>query len=186
MKNKLLIAGALIAFAASVLGFLLQQHANKQRNNNAVESRTNASAESVIGSLRPDFTLQDMHGQERHVQEWNNQVLVINFWATWCPPCREEIPGFIKLQKKYNNQGVQFIGIALQTADEVKDYVAELGMNYPVLVGTGDVIKVAERFGNHQGILPYTVIIDRQQHIRFIKRGPLKYEEAETAILAAQ
>ena len=94
----------------------------------------------------------------------------------------EEIPGFIKLQDKYADQGLQFIGIALQTAADVRDFVQELGMNYPVLVGGSDVIDVAEKYGNSLGALPYTVIIGRDHRIHFTKRGPLHYEEAEKVI----
>jgi peroxiredoxin len=77
---------------------------------------------------------------------------------------------------------LQFAGIALHTAEEVRDFAAELKMNYPVLVGQEEVIRVAEQYGNHTGMLPYTVIIDRQQRIAFIKHGPLSYEEAEAEI----
>ena len=186
MKNSvLIITGLLIAVVAGAVGFLFQQHINKpQWAQVVIGNRADDPVKSLIGTTRPGFALQDMEGQQRNVREWDDHVLVINFWATWCPPCRDEIPSFIKLQEKYAGQGLQFVGIALQTAEEVKDFVAELGMNYPVLVGTEEVIKVAEEYGNRSGVLPYTVIIDRQHQINFIKRGPLHYEQAEMAILA--
>jgi len=137
---------------------------------------------TVIGDKRPQFSLPDMNGKMRSVDEWDGDVIVINFWATWCPPCREEIPEFIKLQKLYGENGLQFIGIALQTAEEVDEFVKVMGINYPILVGHGEVIQVAKQYGNHVGALPYTVIIDRQSHIAFTKRGPLQRHTAEQVI----
>lgn len=174
----------LTALIAGYVGFQYQQYrTNTGPERLSVPEIKYKPENNVTGQIRPDFVLQDKDGKERYVQEWDGKVLVINFWATWCPPCREEIPGFIRLQNKYADRGLQFVGIALQTAAEVQDFIAELGINYPVLVGLDDVIKVAEDYGNKSGVLPYTVIIDREQKIRFIRRGPLHYEEAETAIL---
>ncbi len=137
---------------------------------------------TVIGDKRPQFSLPDMNGKMRSIDEWDGDVIVINFWATWCPPCREEIPEFIKLQKSYAENGLQFIGIALQTAEEVNEFVKVMGINYPILVGQGEVIQVAKQYGNHIGALPYTVIIDRQSYIAFTKRGPLQRHIAEQVI----
>ncbi|MDX1518940.1 MAG: TlpA disulfide reductase family protein, partial [Gammaproteobacteria bacterium] len=121
----------------------------------------------------PDFTLPDLENKPRQVSEWDGKLIVINFWATWCPPCREEIPIFIALQEEFADRGLQFIGIALQDADEVRDFVAETGMNYPVLTGYREVIKIAESLGNDIGALPYTVIINRDGVIEFTRAGPM-------------
>ena len=136
----------------------------------------------LLGAIRPDFELPDVSGKIRHVQEWDGRVLVINFWATWCRPCLTEIPAFIRLQDTYGEQGLQFVGIALHTADEIKEYIAKVGMNYPSLTGNDPVINVAKSLGNRFIVLPYTVIIDRDRRIYFIRSGPLHYEEAEALI----
>ena len=107
---------------------------------------------------------------------------MINFWATWCPPCLEEIPHFIKLQEQYGHQGLQLVGIALESVDEVLGFASEQGINYPLLVGEQEVIKLAGKFGNRNGGLPYTVILDRNGLINFIKQGPLSVSEAEQVI----
>ena len=140
------------------------------------------SQQDLTGTPSPDFTLMDVTGQQRNVSEWKGKVLVINFWATWCPPCLEEIPHFIKLQEQYGHQGLQLVGIALESVDEVLGFASEQGINYPLLVGEQEVIKLAGKFGNRNGGLPYTVILDRNGLINFIKQGPLSVSEAEQVI----
>ena len=184
-RSGLIIIGMVVALISGFIGFQFQQQQKSTLPDKPYATGTNKQPEkNLIGQMRPEFSLHDMDGIVRNVQEWDNKVVVINFWATWCPPCREEIPGFIRLQNQYANEGLQFIGIALQSAAEVEEFVMELGLNYPVLVGLDDVIKVAEAYGNQAGVLPYTVIIDRDRKISFTRKGPLHYEEAEAAILA--
>ncbi len=149
-----------------------------------LSSAAQISLQDLSGEPSPDFSLMDVSGQRRHVSEWKGKVLAINFWATWCPPCLEEIPHFIKLQDKYGHQGLQFLGIALEGVDEVKEFASEIGINYPLLVGEQEVIKLGTKFGNTIGGLPYTVILDRNGHISFIKMGSLSASEAEQVIIS--
>lgn len=136
----------------------------------------------LMGEVRPNFSLADSNGVMREVSEWDGNVLILNFWASWCTPCLKEIPEFIQLQEKYGEQGLQFVGIALHEADEIKPYMTKLAMNYPSLVGIEKVKKVAKSFGNRFIVLPYTVVIDRDSKIVFIRSGPIKYEETEALI----
>lgn len=136
----------------------------------------------VVSGARPDFALPDIEGKPRHVSEWDGQLLVVNFWATWCAPCREEIPIFIELQERYGPQGLQFVGIAIDKLENVTAYVDEVGINYPVLLGQLAAIEVGRSYGNEAGGLPFTVVVDRQGQIAFAKSGLFTPEEAESLI----
>ncbi len=175
----------LIAAVAGAGGYQLHQRTNQPdtlQTAHAVNNPYVKKKEDVTGSVATGFTLADVDGAERTLSEWQGKVVAINFWATWCPPCRDEIPAFIELQQSYASQGLQFIGIALQSADEIRDFINEYQVNYPSLVGDKDAIEVAKKLGNDIGALPYTVIIDRQGIIRFTHRGPLSKADAEDVI----
>lgn len=106
-------------------------------------------------------SLTDLAGNEQALGQWQGKVLVLNFWAPWCPPCRKEMPGFIRLQEKYAGQGLQFVGIALDEQDKVQAYVDEIGVNYPVLLGGMGAVMLGQAAGNRLGGLPYTLILDK-------------------------
>ena len=90
---------------------------------------------------------------------------MINFWAAWCPPCRKEIPAFIKLQKAYKDKGLAVIGIAIDTRANVVDFVDPMDINYPIMIGDKEGISLAKAYGNRYGVLPYTVFVDRSGKI---------------------
>lgn len=110
---------------------------------------------------RREFWLSDTDGVRRGIAEWHGKLVVMNFWATWCPPCLHEIPVFIALQERYAERGVQFLGIAIDEADRVRAFAEKIGLNYPTLHGQLDAIEVMTAYGNETGGLPYTVVIDR-------------------------
>ncbi len=139
-------------------------------------------AKAMVSQYRPGFLLPDLTGEMRNMNEWNGKVTVVNFWATWCPPCRKEMPVFIELQKKYGAQGLQFVGIALDDENKVQDYIATLGLEYPILLGDDDAIRVSEDFGNRLGALPYTAVIDREGFIVRTYRGEVSQNSLERLI----
>jgi thiol-disulfide isomerase/thioredoxin len=107
-----------------------------------------------------DFTLKDVEGKDVSLQSFKGKVIVLDFWATWCGPCKVEIPHFIEFQQKYGSKGLQIVGISVDdTADKLVPYVKEMGMNYPVLQGLGHD-AVQDAYGPILGI-PVSVMISR-------------------------
>jgi thiol-disulfide isomerase/thioredoxin len=102
---------------------------------------------------------------------------VLNFWATWCPPCLKEIPDFIDLQKQYADKGLQFIGIALEDKEPVAEYAAKTKINYPILSGGDNGIALAHQLGNSMDAVPYTLIVNRQGQIIYRHPGELSKEQ---------
>jgi|SRR6516164_5337912 len=120
-----------------------------------------AAAESKIQA--PDWQLTDVEGKTMKLSDFRGKVVILDFWATWCPPCRAEIPGFVEIQKKYADKGFTMIGVSLdrEGPSVVKPFIARFGMNYPVVMGNQ---KVAADYGGITAI-PTTFIIDRQGYI---------------------
>lgn len=119
-------------------------------------------------------TLPDLDGRPQSLGQWHGRLLVVNFWATWCAPCREEMPEFVKAQHDYGARGLQFVGIATDDEAKVRQFVAELGVNYPTLLGGYGAIELSRALGNRVGALPFTVIVDREGHVVHRQLGPLK------------
>lgn len=182
MRSPGVIIGAVLFLAAVAAGVTLVRYRQPQAPVTAA-APASTDQQSMVGRPRPGFTLADVNGKEHQVNEWDGRVLALNFWATWCPPCRKEIPQFVALQKKYGDRGLQFVGIALQDRADVRDFIREFHMNYPVLAGEMPVVRIAKSYGDRFGALPYTVIIGRDGHIAFTNAGALSADEAERQIL---
>ncbi len=118
--------------------------------------------------------LPDAKGREQSIGQWRGKVLVVNFWATWCVPCREEMPEFVKAQQEFGPRGLQLVGIAIDDAAKVEAFAAELGLNYPVLIGGYGAIELSRSFGNRLGALPFTIIVDRTGYVSHTQLGPIK------------
>ena len=115
---------------------------------------------SSVGYLAPDFSLRNLKGNYESLDSYRGQVVVLNFWGTWCPPCRREIPLLVQLHKKYLNKGVKIIGIALDDPTAVKSYLEDNYVPYPVLWGSTKVTQLMKELGNEYGSLPFTVVVD--------------------------
>ena len=136
----------------------------------------------IIGTKRPSFKLKDTDDELRDISEFDGKVVMINFWATWCPPCVREIPAFIKLYDKYKDQGLEIVGVALDEKQAAIDFVDPMGINYPILIGELEGINISKDYGNRLGVLPYTVIVDREGKIIYADPKELSFEEAEAKI----
>ena len=135
------------------------------------------NADAVLGATFPDLA-----GEPRMIGDWKGEVLVVNFWATWCAPCLEEIPMFVRLQQELGQQGLQFVGIAVDQHDKVAKFVAKNAVNYPIVIGQLDAIKIAESAGNNSGGLPYTLVFDRRGQVASRHFGGLTEKELRPII----
>jgi len=154
---------------------LLSSHPESAGNAVAADSQT-------PHPYRPDFSLLDLDEELQSIDNWNGQVIMVNFWATWCPPCRREIPAFIRLYENYRDQGFVILGVAIDDPQSVQDFVDPMDVNYPILLGEETGIEITTAYGNRLGVLPFTVFIDREGRIIHTRRRELNYEQAEALI----
>lgn len=135
-------------------------------------------------SASPVFTasFKDLDDKLQPMEQWRGKVMVLNFWAPWCPPCREEMPDFIKLQEQYRDRGLVIVGVALDEKIKVHAFADEIGVNYPILLGEMDAVDLAKKLGNRLGGLPFTVVIDRKGNVVSSAVGGVTRARLETAI----
>ena len=137
---------------------------------------TEAQSSPPPASLR----LKNIHGRWLGLSNYKGKVVLINFWATWCPPCRQEIPDLIKMQRQYRNRGLQIIGITYppETLSEVRGFARKLRMNYPIALGTKES---KARFTSSE-TLPMTVVIDRDGVVRGLIEGIMYSDEFDQKV----
>ncbi len=126
-----------------------------------------------------DVTLSDLQGRPQSIGQWRGKVLVVNYWATWCHPCREEMPGFSRLQDKFRDKGVQFVGISIDDAAKIIEFQKETPTTYPLLIGEIGTMKNSADLGNTRQALPFTAVFDRQGKLALTKLGRLSEKELE-------
>ena len=160
-RRRLLIVGA-VAAAALALGagtaYFVHDGNDASRDGSA-----------VLGLVLPD-----LQGQQQALSQWRGKVLVVNFWATWCAPCREEMPEFVAAQARDGPKGVQFVGIAVDDPDKVRAFAQEVKLNYPALIGGYGAIELSKTLGNELAALPFTIVVDREGRVAHTQLGPLK------------
>lgn len=138
-------------------------------------SRANSAlspAESAVQALTR-ATLIDLGGKAQMLSQWRGKVLVVNFWATWCLPCREEIPALIKVHGRNTSNAVEFVGIAFDSAAKVRDYAKEMGIDYALWIGSPETLALSKDLGNPAGVLPFTVVLDRAGKVAYTHAGAL-------------
>lgn len=128
------------------------------------------------------LSLPDTSGHPQSLAQWRGKVVVVNFWATWCVPCREEMPEFVLAQREFGPRGLQFVGIAVDQRDKVEQFARELGLNYPALIGGYDAVDLSKSLGNELSALPFTIVIDRQGNVARTQLGPFKSDKLRSTI----
>jgi thiol-disulfide isomerase/thioredoxin len=133
-----IIVVAIVVSLMLVFGFNMARRAPRQ------------DAGKLAGQLAPDFTLQSLEGKTVHLSDFRGKAVLLNFWATWCQPCKIEMPWFAELQKQYGSEGLQVIGIAMDDAspEDIAKFAKDLGVDYPILIGK-------EALGESYGGVPF-------------------------------
>ncbi len=131
-------------------------------------------------------TVYDVDDRPVALTKYRGQALVVNFWARWCPPCRDEIPDFVRARAQFKAQGAEVIGIAIEDqAGPVKDFAREYEIDYPVLLAKDKGLELMQALGNNQSALPFTIVIDRDGELVARKVGRMSPSEIEAALTAA-
>lgn len=132
-----------------------------------------------------DHSFTDHNEKPFKLSQWSEKILVINFWATWCPPCREEMPYFSRISEQYAEKGVQFVGLSTDTAETIRLFATNHRISYPLLVGGSHLISLTAELGNRQSGLPFTLILDLNREPLLIRTGRLGEAELESVLYRA-
>jgi len=166
MSRRVALAVMVVAALAALGAGLYAGRSDRQPGDGA---QSGQAAATLFGLILPDVA-----GKETPLAQWRGKLLVVNFWATWCAPCREEMPEFVRLQTELGAKGLQFVGIAVDDADKVGQFATEIGLNYPALIGGYGAMELSKTLGNRLMALPFTVIVNRDGTIAHTQLGPLK------------
>ncbi len=126
--------------------------------------------------------LDDSTGKSRHLVQWRGQTLVVNFWATWCEPCRDEMPALSRLNERFSPNGVNFIGIALDTPSNVAQFAKKMAISYPLLIAGPEGIELSQALGNKHSALPYTVVLGPRGDVLLTRLGRVSEAELTTIL----
>jgi thiol-disulfide isomerase/thioredoxin len=147
---------------------------------------TGNDAPLKLAATLPRISLADREGRMRSFDDWNGRSLIVNFWATWCAPCRREIPLLTTLQREHEAEGFQVIGIAVDYRDKVLPYAEQMKIVYPLLIGEVEAMEAASAFGIEVIGLPFTVFSDRQGRIIAAHLGELTAPQADVILAAVR
>ena len=176
-RRDALILGA-AGVAAAAAGFLLGPVLLRSTGEGGAGEGGTAAGNLALRSA----SLVDLAGRTRRLNEWQGRILLCNFWATWCGPCREEIPLLIAARAKYAGSGLEIVGIAVDNAAKVRDFSASLNISYPILLAEADGLELMRKLGNGSGGLPYTVVTDRQGSVIRRKLGAFRQGDLDALL----
>jgi thiol-disulfide isomerase/thioredoxin len=178
MNTKRILAALAVAVVAAA-GGILAGHLTKSGNTGTADAAATvatASKTNAVGELwTTAVTTPD--GKAQSLSLYKGRPIVVNFWASWCGPCVEEMPELSALQREYAKKGIQFIGVGVDSSANIKAFLQKVRVDYPVYVAGFGGADVARAFGNTAGGLPYTVVIDANGTVRASKLGQIKPDE---------
>jgi thiol-disulfide isomerase/thioredoxin len=186
MKNAAIAAAVVVAGLAGAVAYVAYDQLKSRTAQTSTPVPAAAAPASQLVETLPQFQLADRAGQMRSLQDWPDQALIVNFWATWCAPCRREIPLLQQLQRDRAGEGFQVIGIAVDFRDKVLAYADEMKIDYPLLIGEQEALDAAAAFGVTTVGLPFTVFSDRRGRIVTAHLGELTAAEADLILDAVR
>ncbi|WP_397390958.1 TlpA family protein disulfide reductase [Polynucleobacter sp.] len=174
MNRRQWICIAGISLAALVAGVLASQWIYK----------TGLASDPTIKAFLAN-PWQTPNGKPVDTAQWHGKVLVVNFWASWCPPCVEEMPTFDKLQMELKSQNVLFVGIGIDSPSNIREFLEKTPVSYPIAIGGLEGSNLSKQMGNLQGALPYTIIINAEGRATYRKLGKISEDDIKNRILEA-
>ncbi len=138
----------------------------------------------VPDSTRPPaFALAGLDGRQHELGEWRDKVVLLNFWASWCSPCQSEIRDLVTFQTRYGAEGLQIVGIGMDDEAKLRNVQRSLGINYPVLLSKSSGGALMSRYGNREGVVPYSVLISRTGEVVYTHAGTIDRETFAEQVL---
>jgi len=173
----------LMIVTTALLAMLAGLYLSTRLNTPAPQTFTKPANANLLGQQQPGFKLLSNTGETITHSKFANETILINFWATWCVPCRAEMPMLMELHSEFANRGFQVVGIALDDVEQVNKFIIEFGISYPILVGEADVMDTSTAYGNVAGVLPYSVLVDKNGIIRWQYAGEIERDELTKLIV---
>ncbi len=180
-RLPLLLISIVAAVAGVALYFILNQPPGLISAKRSPDTDNSHAADKMPQLRFDDIVLKDLAYKPRHLSDWKQPVLVINFWAPWCAPCRREVPALIELQKA-NAENMQIIGLSFDAVENVVSFQQKYHMNYPLLLVQAESSQINQYFGNSSRALPFTAILNAQREIVYRHNGEVTQQQLQQQI----